>query len=148
MPLCMSTNSVISRCMGVHLCWFGILMFSSNCGICVPMNCFWNQQPYPCCFWSHVPAWLLVKRSCAAFGQIFLYCYSSNKPGLLLVNHAFVHSKKLAYLGTEFDKILWPIASNAIWRQRSWSTLDQVMACCLTAPSHYLNQCWLIISKV
>ena len=21
------------------------------------------------------------------------------------------------------------------------------MACCLTAPSHYLNQCWLIISK-
>ena len=29
-----------------------------------------------------------------------------------------------------------------------WSTLVQVMACCLTAPSHYLNQCWLIISKV
>ena len=23
------------------------------------------------------------------------------------------------------------------------STLVQVMACCLTAPSHYLNQCWL-----
>ena len=22
------------------------------------------------------------------------------------------------------------------------------MVCCLTAPSHYLNQCWLIISKV
>ena len=26
--------------------------------------------------------------------------------------------------------------------------LTQVMACCLTALSHYLNQCWLIISKV
>ena len=26
-----------------------------------------------------------------------------------------------------------------------WS---QVMACCLTAPSHYLNQCWLIISEI
>ena len=38
--------------------------------------------------------------------------------------------------------------SDAIWRQWSWSTLAQVMACCLTAPSHYLNQCWLIISKV
>ena len=36
--------------------------------------------------------------------------------------------------------------SDAIWRWRSWSTLVQVMACCLTAPSHYLNQCWLIIS--
>ena len=38
--------------------------------------------------------------------------------------------------------------SNAIWWQRTGSTLAQVMACCLTAPSHYLNQCWLIISKV
>ena len=37
--------------------------------------------------------------------------------------------------------------SDAIWRWRSWSTLVQVMACCLTAPSHYLNQCWLIISE-
>ena len=26
--------------------------------------------------------------------------------------------------------------------------LAQVMACCLTAPSHYLNQCWLIISDI
>ena len=41
---------------------------------------------------------------------------------------------------------LWP--SDTIWRQGSGSTLAQVMACCLTAPSHYLNQCWLIISKV
>ena len=38
--------------------------------------------------------------------------------------------------------------SDTIWRWRSWSILVQVMACCLTAPSHYLNQCWLIISKV
>ena len=38
--------------------------------------------------------------------------------------------------------------SDAIWLQGSGSTLAQVMACCLTAPSHHLNQCWLIISKV
>ena len=37
--------------------------------------------------------------------------------------------------------------SDAIWWQRSGSTFAQVMACCLTAPSHYLNQCWLIKSK-
>ena len=37
---------------------------------------------------------------------------------------------------------------DAIWHWRSWSTLIQVMACCLTAPSHHLNQCWLIIRKV
>ena len=41
---------------------------------------------------------------------------------------------------------LWP--SDPRWRQRSGSTLAQIMACCLTAPSHYLNQCWLIISEV
>ena len=38
--------------------------------------------------------------------------------------------------------------SDVIWRRGSRSTLAQVMACCLTAPSHYLNQCWLIISIV
>ena len=41
---------------------------------------------------------------------------------------------------------MWP--SDDIWRHRTWSTLAQIMACCLTAPSHYLNQCWLIINKV
>ena len=37
---------------------------------------------------------------------------------------------------------------DVIWRLISWSTPVQTMACCKTAPSHYLNQCWLIISKV
>ena len=40
----------------------------------------------------------------------------------------------------------WP--NDTIWRHWSGSTLAQVMACCLTAPSHYLNQCWLVISKI
>ena len=38
--------------------------------------------------------------------------------------------------------------SDAVWQQRSGSTLAQVMACCLLAPGHYQNLCWLIISKV
>ena len=46
---------------------------------------------------------------------------------------------------TDFNS-LWP--SDTIWRHKSGSTLAQVMACCLTAPSHYLNQCWHIIRKV
>ena len=45
-----------------------------------------------------------------------------------------------------FLNSLWP--SDAIWRQRSGSTFAQVMACYLMAPSHYLNQCWLIIGEV
>ena len=41
---------------------------------------------------------------------------------------------------------LWP--SDSIWRHGSGSTLVQVMACCLMAPSHYLNQCWLLKREV
>ena len=40
----------------------------------------------------------------------------------------------------------WP--SDGIWQHKSRSTLVQAMACCLTAPNHNLNQCWLIISQV
>ena len=32
-------------------------------------------------------------------------------------------------------------------QHRFGSTLAQVMACCLSAPSHYLNQCWLTIKE-
>ena len=41
---------------------------------------------------------------------------------------------------------LWP--DDAIWLHGTRPTLVQVMACCLTAPSHYLNQCWLIIGEM
>ena len=45
----------------------------------------------------------------------------------------------------EFNS-LWP--NDTIWWHTYGSTLAQVMACCLTAPSHYLNQCWLHISDI
>ena len=38
--------------------------------------------------------------------------------------------------------------SDVIWRQRPESVLARIMSCCLTAPSHYLNQCLRITSKV
>ena len=37
---------------------------------------------------------------------------------------------------------------DAKWQHKTWSILVQVMACCLTTPSHNLNQCWLITGKV
>ena len=39
---------------------------------------------------------------------------------------------------------LWPY--HAMWHWWSLSTLVQAMAWCLTAPSHYMNQCWLFIN--
>ena len=38
--------------------------------------------------------------------------------------------------------------SNFMWGQRYWSTVFQIMAWCLMAPSHYLNQCWLLIIDI
>ena len=38
--------------------------------------------------------------------------------------------------------------TDVIWWYRFGSTLAQVMACCLTAPSHYLNGSRLIITQV
>ena len=46
-------------------------------------------------------------------------------------------------------RALWTNVSDVIWRQRyHGSPLAQIMACSLTAPGHYLNQCWLLISKI
>ena len=42
---------------------------------------------------------------------------------------------------------LWP-SSDTIWRQGPWSPLVQLLDYCLTAPNHYLNQCWFIITSV
>ena len=41
---------------------------------------------------------------------------------------------------------LWP--SDVIWQHRSRSTLIQVMACCLTVPSHFLSRCVILIGEV
>ena len=37
------------------------------------------------------------------------------------------------------------IPGDALWHLENLSTLVQVKAWCLTAPSHYLNHCWVII---
>ena len=47
---------------------------------------------------------------------------------------------------TKWINSLWN--SEAIWRRGPCSTVFQIMACCLTAPSHYLNPWWLITTGV
>ena len=65
---------------------------------------------------------------------------SCNKPSIYLYKTGHNNGVTISF------KSLGP--SDAIWRWRSWSTLVQVMTCCLMALNHYLNHCWLIISKV
>ena len=54
----------------------------------------------------------------------------------------------LPHLYVEARNSLFVAYSDVTWRHRYWSTLAQVMACCLMARSHYLSQCWLLISEV
>ena len=76
-----------------------------------------------------------------------LYQYSCTLwiPEEIVYCISVVRSREIWQSSPALDS-LWP--SDTIWRHKSGSTLAQVMACCLMAPSHYLNQCWLIISKV
>ena len=58
------------------------------------------------------------------------------------------YRKLLSYLpGASELKInsLWP--SDTIWQHRPGPPSAQVMAWCLMAPSHYLNQYWLLINR-
>ena len=52
------------------------------------------------------------------------------------VSHACLFAKCTIHLTPQHIGLLTPCGS----------ALAQVMACCLTARSHYLNQCWLIIT--
>ena len=49
----------------------------------------------------------------------------------------------IAKPGNKTTRVSWPDPYRPWYR--SISTLDQSMACCLIAASHYLNQCWLEI---
>ena len=77
---------------------------------------------------------------------------TQSTPSLWWPVHSSPNSTSLSRWESRFNTYIFVInslrPSEAIWRQRTGSTLAQVMACCLMAPSHYLNQCWLIISKV
>ena len=63
---------------------------------------------------------------------------------LVLMNYYIIWPNE-TYLGWEILNSLWP--SDAIWWCKSGSILIKVMACCLTGPSYYLNQFWVIINE-
>ena len=76
---------------------------------------------------------IVESRCCRALSPVYTACWGP-----------LIHSSLKN--NTNRTLTLWP--NDSIWRRKSGSALAQVMACCLTAPSHYLNQCWLIISEV
>ena len=100
--------------------------------------------------------WTNVWRTMKVFGYTVGYagCCSSQSISIISAISMRRNYTKFQYVYIFPGKIstykwfnpLWP--NDVIWHHRIWSTLFQIMACCLMAPSHYLNQCWLIISDV
>ena len=91
--------------------------------------------------------WLMCSEwiACTLLSAIISTClYGLYWLMTLLKYFRIITFTRVTLLGKRFNS-LWP--NDAIWRHRSGSTLAQVMAYCLAAPSHYLNQCWLIISN-
>ena len=73
-----------------------------------------------------------------------VYCYVN----IFLTDlNKWYHHLQLIFRNVSSNDISTLWTSDATWRLRSESTVLLVMACCLTTPSHYLNQFWLIISK-
>ena len=93
----------------------------------------WTQLPCLAIFDETVPGHgceVSVVDTCTPGNQAEWECHKCTKQKVLdMHTHWHVNS-------------LWH--SDAISQLRSGSTLVQLMDCCLTAPSHYLNQCWLI----
>ena len=85
---------------------------------------------------------LTMKTSIIKMTTLPFQCSNEVSVGATLQNNISIYRELIL----NWFNSLWP--SDAMWRHRSGSTLAQVMACCLTAPSHYLNQCWLMISEV
>ena len=93
--------------------------------------------------------------SIALRGYVPSVCVFSSHKLLLLVTKRlidfFSFSHIYIYTYVTVIKVINIARCTAIGVMRPhWSgpALAQIMACWLTAPSHYLNQCWLIISKV
>ena len=76
------------------------------------------------------------------------WCIFTKKKDYKLINHLW---NGIDSINISVINALWP--HDALWQQRSGSTLPQVMVLCRHARwhqaiAHYQNQCWLIISTV
>ena len=124
----------------MHLCW---------------INISWILKFHPNWFIFFIDGWIskwahMSLRSSQITGNSTIYqtAYSSwqerNKQSSALQTLCVENPWNTATIN--LGKKLPP--NDIIWWQRYWSTMAQIMAWCLTAPSHYLNQCWLKINGI
>ena len=121
------------------------------------LHLFWlhDKQLEP---WKGQIAWVLYTRpEWLSRYQVMCYCSKLTHCDLVISSicsslcpPVWLFVLIIFYQSTSKNVInsLWPCPSVARWWHRCESILTQVIACCLMAPSHYLSQCWLIISGV
>ena len=103
---------------------------------------------YGCPMTTEIRYWVSLGRWDRSHGSfvlpILLSCYIHHyrcyhATCIVIIQHVILWCVKFGWLNS-----LWPSDR----RHRSGSGLALAMACCLTAPSHYLNQSWFIIKDV
>ena len=73
------------------------------------------------------------------------WAHTLNDPGLCIHNIVMGYTLYMDRIHYMLNS-LWP--GDATWRHISGSALVHVMACCLTTPSHYPHQYWLLVSGI
>ena len=83
---------------------------------------------------SYVSTWMHYKYLTSYFSGF--YMISGILPHLK-TGKIWPWQKNFSNFQTKLYKFCWP--SDDVWQHRSGSIMAQVMVCCLTAPSHYLD---------
>ena len=109
-------------------------------------------------WWNYNQIWIIIKLEIWIIRKCFFkFMVQEQRSDLVYqcrLTSIGIPIVKISWSGKMFLCWIWAQCVNSLgpddpkWWQRSASTLAHVMACCLRALSHYLNQYWFTISKV
>ena len=91
-------------------------------------------------WWTYMASAELLQRDIKMWSYQYRNSHCEWSHNSFIIIMRILMQEKIFYIYS-----LWP--SDAKWCRGTLSTLVQVMACCLTTQSLYMNQCWLIISE-
>ena len=79
------------------------------------------------------------------FNEAIIQCTAIESSGSVCIPHLANLSGRSLLTGINYGLNHCSLLTK--YGKRSGSTLGQVMAWCLVAPSHYLNLCWLVMAR-
>ena len=129
-----------------------VLASTMPCGLATARHCLnrcWvvtDRGCYEHCIHLSTISHVLMNLTRNTFSEIKLLKLLPHLPGTNELNVNFSTCAD----GRNIEKIWNDIFNYLVlpYGDRSGSTVVKIVACCLSVPSHYLNQCWLIINAV